>query len=250
MQVVVNSLMTSYDKAGTGPVVLMLHGWGDARHTFDAISKNLAKKFTVISIDLPGFGGTQAPHETWGLDNYAMFVADFLKKIGCQHVLAVVGHSNGGAIALRGLSTGYLQADKLVLIASAGIRDVYKGRKKALRLAAKTAKLATKPLPKTIQSRLKRKAYHVVGSDLFVAEHLQETFKRIVTDDTQADAKKMRLPCLIVYGSQDTATPPEFGKLYQKAIAGSELKIIDGADHFVHRNHTEAVANALLEFLA
>lgn len=249
MQVVVNALMTSYDKVGSGPAVLLLHGWGDSRKTFDTLINRLSDSFTLISLDLPGFGGSQSPNEPWGLDEYAKFVAEFLQKVECQNLMAVVGHSNGGAIALRGLGSGVLGADKLILLASAGIRDHYRGRKKGLRLAAKTAKLMTKPLPKQVQARLRKKAYKAIGSDLFVAEHLQETFRRIITDDVQADAAKIHSPCLLIYGSEDSATPPEYGEIYHKLIDGSRLHIIAGASHFLHQSHTEQVSKLVEDFL-
>ncbi|MCA9343848.1 MAG: alpha/beta hydrolase [Candidatus Nomurabacteria bacterium] len=250
MQVIVNSLLVNYRIIGKEKeTITMLHGWGDSLSTFDRIATTLSNKYTVILLDLPGFGGTQPPSQPWGLDEYAKFVADFSQKVGCQNLRAVVGHSNGGAIALRGLGSGVIRADKLVLLASAGIRNQYKGRKRGLRLAAKTAKLMTKPLPKQIQARLKKKAYGAIGSDLFVAEHLQDTFKRIITDDTQADAAKVRIPCLLIYGSEDTATPPEYGEIYHKAIGGSNLHIISGAGHFLHHTHTEQVSKLVEEFL-
>jgi pimeloyl-ACP methyl ester carboxylesterase len=249
MQVIVDSLLTVYEKAGTGPTILLLHGWGDTHTTFGALTRDLATSYTIILLDLPGFGGSQAPSEAWGLDDFADFVSKFLAKIDSQDVFAVVGHSNGGAIAIRGLATKKWATKKLVLLASAGIRDVYKGRKKALRLAAKAAKAATYPLPKSLQTKLKKGAYRTIGSDLFVAEHLQETFKRIVTADVQKDAANLKLPTLIVYGAKDTATPPAYGERYHRAIAGSRFEVLEGVGHFVHHDEPAKVSALIREFL-
>lgn len=248
MQVIIKSLMTSYDSVGDGPAILILHGWGDSRHAFDNMAKTLSKKFKVITLDLPGFGETQSPQEAWGLDDYANFVKAFAEKLDLK-VKAIIGHSNGGAIAVRGFAKDTLNAEKLILLAPSGIRDIYQGRKKILRLAAKTAKYITKPLPNRARSRLKRNAYKKIGSDLFVAEHLQETFKKIVTDDVRNDAAKLKLPVLIIYGSDDTATPPRFGQMYRDLIHGSKLEIIEGADHFLHLSHKEKVAREIEEFV-
>lgn len=250
MQVVVDSLMTSYEKVGNGSVVLMLHGWGDTRGTFLELAKALAGDYTVVALDLPGFGGTQPPPVAWGLDDYCDFIADFLTKVGIEDLYCVVGHSNGGAIAIRGLASKKLRARKVVLLASAGIRNVYRGRKKALRIAAKAAKIATSPLPKRLQNALKKRAYSAIGSDLFVAEHMQETFKRVVTDDVQADARHIGVPSLIVYGSQDNATPPSYGELFKRAIPKSTLHILDGASHFVHHDKPREVRDLIQEFLS
>jgi pimeloyl-ACP methyl ester carboxylesterase len=249
MQVIVDSLLTVYEKAGTGPTILLLHGWGDTHTTFGALTRDLAASYTILLLDLPGFGGSQAPTEAWGLDDYAEFLNKFLAKIDSQDIYAVVGHSNGGAIAIRGLATKKLTSKKLVLLASAGIRDVYRGRKKALRWTAKAAKVATYPLPKSLQTKLKKGAYRTIGSDLFVAEHMQETFKRVVTDDVQKDAATLHVPTLIIYGSKDTATPPVYGERYQHAITDSRLEVLEGAGHFVHHDEPQKVATLIQEFL-
>lgn len=249
MQVVVRSLMTTYEKAGAGPTVLLLHGWGDSKETYKMLVGDLKNDFTLIALDLPGFGQTQAPLEAWGLDDYAQFVADFLKKIAVDDVHAFVGHSNGGAIAIRGLAAKTLTANKLVLLASAGVRNTFKGRKKALRLIAKSAKILTHPLPQRVQVNLKKRVYRTVGSEMFVAEHLQETFKRIVEDDVVADTANILIPTLLLYGDHDTATPPSFGKRFKENLPHGELHIIPDAGHFVHQDQPQKVHKFVAGFL-
>jgi pimeloyl-ACP methyl ester carboxylesterase len=147
------------------------------------------------------------------------------------------------------LSAGVLKCNKLVLLSSAGIRSEYLGRKKALRVAAKTGKLLILPLPKQFKQRLRKKAYQKIGSDMFVAEHLQETFKKVVTDDVQEDAKKVNVPTLIVYGQADTATPPYYGEIFHEAIKQSRLIMIPNAGHFVHHDQPQLVQKSIEEFL-
>jgi len=248
MQVIVDSLLTEYDRQGTGKTVLVLHGWGDSSKGWRDPGAELAKDFDVLTVDLPGFGGTQAPKETWGLNNYAAFVAAFLRKTRVKP-FAVIAHSNGGAIAIRGLADGVLQADKLVLLDSAGIRNVYLGRKKTLRMVTKTGKLLTRPLPAGVRKRLRRKVYQTVGSDMFVVERLQETFKKVVTDDVQGDAAELQLPTLLIYGEDDLSTPVQYGRMFHHLIAGSKLEVIPGAGHFVHRDKPEQVLPLIRKFL-
>jgi pimeloyl-ACP methyl ester carboxylesterase len=241
--------MTQYLRGGKGKTVVLLHGWGDAAAGLQPVYDYLRKDYDVIAVDLPGFGGTQAPPQAWGLDDYVTFVRDFLAKAGVKQVYAFVGHSNGGAIAIRGLGNGTLQAEKLVLLASAGIRNEYKGRNKVLRILAKTGKLATKPLPKSMQNKLRRQAYQSIGSDMLVAEHLQETFKRVVTDDVRADAAQIVQPVLLVYGEQDESTPVWYGEQYHELMNESTLEILPGAGHFVHLDRPKDVQKAVTEFL-
>jgi pimeloyl-ACP methyl ester carboxylesterase len=248
MQVVVDSLLTHYAVQGKGKLVLLLHGWGDSAAGLAGLQKTLAKHFQVVAVDLPGFGGTEAPHEVWGLDDYAQFVARFLQKVEFKTPYMVVGHSNGGAIAIRGLAKGDLSAGKLVLLSSAGLRGVYKGRVKALRYITKLGKALTMPLPGRIKDKLRRKVYKTVGSDMLVAEHLQETFKKVVTDDVRGDAAQLGLPTLLVYGEGDEATPVWFGRALHELIPGSTLEVLPDAGHFVHLDRPDEVAAAVQEF--
>ena len=247
-QVVVNGLITKYSQVGEGKVVILLHGWGDDSSTYQEVQESLATEYSTIALDLPGFGGTQSPKDPWTLDNYAEFVSAFITKKDIK-LFALVGHSNGGAIAVRGIANQTLKPKKLILLASAGIRDKYKGKKRALRLVAKVGKLAVAPLPKATRDKLKRSAYKSVGSDLFVAENLQETFKNIVTDDVQKDARKISIPTLLVYGLNDSATPVEYGELLSSKITGSKLNVIEDAGHFVHHDATDEVNQLVKLFL-
>ncbi|MGH7158167.1 MAG: alpha/beta fold hydrolase [Candidatus Saccharimonadales bacterium] len=249
MQVVVDSLLTHYTATGKGMVVLVLHGWGDSSTGMQGLTAELAKHHQVIALDLPGFGGTEAPKTPWGLSNYTAFVQRFLQKIDKAQVRAIIGHSNGGAIAIRGLAGGSLEADRLVLLASAGIRGEYKGRVKALRVLTKIGKALSAPLPASVKQKLRRKVYSSVGSDMLVAEHLQATFKKIVTDDVRQDAAKLTTPTLLIYGEQDEQTPPWMGESFHQIIKDSTFLLMPGAGHFVHRDRPEQVQKAAEEFI-
>jgi pimeloyl-ACP methyl ester carboxylesterase len=250
MQVIVDALLTHYEQNGTGKIVLLLHGWGDSAQGLVGIQKHLSKQYRVIALDLPGFGSTQAPRETWGLDDYGKFVANFLSKIGAKDIWAVVGHSNGGGIAIRSIARDWLRPERVVLLAAAGIRGEYKGRNKLYRMIAKTGKLATKPLPKSAQTQLRKKLYTTIGSDMLVAEHLEETFKRIVGDDVREDAPKILVPTLLIYGEADTQAPVWYGEQYHELIPDSTLEVLPGVGHFVHLERPVVVDTAITRFLA
>jgi pimeloyl-ACP methyl ester carboxylesterase len=250
MNIVVDDYVVNYEYRGKGKIVLLLHGWGDTLSTFHSISSILSTSYTLISVDLIGFGGSDAPKGALNLHDYAEFVKKFIRKLtGSDELYAIVGHSNGGAIAIKIVSEDMLRCDKLVLLASSGIRSTYKPRKKALRLAAKTAKIPIMLLPKNIQKKLKKKAYSLMGSDLFVAEHLQDTFKKVVSEDLLEQAKHIAIPTLLLYGSEDTATPPAYGEMYRQNIRGSQLEIIEAAGHFLHHTHDTEVARKIGLFL-
>lgn len=247
MQVVISNILTDYMIKGEGRVILLLHGWGDNKSTFSFLGDELSKQYKVVTLDLPGFGMTQTPPDAWGLDDYAVFLKHFLDKLHIKPEI-ILGHSNGGAIAIRGITRGMLAPRKLILLASAGIRSEYKGRKKALLIIAKIAKIGISPLPNRFKSKLKKRAYQKIGSDIFVAESMQESFKKIISDDVLSEARSMHTTTLLVYGDQDTATPVRFGEKFNKAIEHSELKIINSG-HFLHHERPDEVVRLIKDFL-
>lgn len=248
MNIIVNDLLVNYTRQGKGPVILMLHGWGDRLQTFDKLASLLEDTYEVIRLDLAGFGASQPPMVPWGLDEYAGQVAAFLKKINVEPSI-ILGHSNGGAIAIRGISNGSLKADKLILLASAGIRSTAKGRKALWRVVAKAGKVTTAALPSGARGRLRSRLYSSIGSDLLVVPGMEATFRRVTSQDIQSDARNVTLPTLIMNGKHDTATPPDFARKFHDLIRNSKLIMLDDADHFLHQAFTDGVADAVKEFL-
>jgi pimeloyl-ACP methyl ester carboxylesterase len=258
MQVVVDALLTTYDRVGVAadsvgnaprPAVVLLHGWGDNAGSWQQLRDVLADTYDVIALNLPGFGGTDQPPQAWGLTDYAAFVAAFLKKISVTPY-AIVAHSNGAAIAVRGLANDVLSAEKLVLLGAAGIRSELQGRKKVLRVIAKTGKVLSSPLPAGVRKHLRRRLYTAAGSDMLVAEHMEATFKKIVTDDIQADAALVQVPTLLIYGEDDLSTPVQYGRILHNLIAGSILETLSGTGHFVHLDQPRRVETMTRKFLA
>ncbi|MDB5169114.1 MAG: alpha/beta hydrolase fold protein [Candidatus Saccharibacteria bacterium] len=250
MNIVVNDLLVNYRLTGTGKLVVLLHGWGDSLKGLSALHDALSEHYQVVALDLPGFGATQPPATVWDLDNYAGFVRDFLAKLDLPAPYALVGHSNGGALAVRAISTGCVEPSKLVLVAASGVRDTDKGRRLMLKAIAKTGNVATIWLPERHRQKLRKQLYGVAGSDLMVVEHLKETFKKTVRQDVQKDAAQLKLPTLLVYAADDKAVPLAYGQKFHSLIDGSKMTIIKDAEHFVHIDQPAQVTAAIEEFLA
>jgi pimeloyl-ACP methyl ester carboxylesterase len=92
----------SYTRTGSGEPLLLLHGLGMSRTTWDPVLPALAARFDVLAVDLPGFGASPAlpagvePHPA----ALAAAVAEFLDGLGIAHP-HVAGNSLGGWIALE-----------------------------------------------------------------------------------------------------------------------------------------------------
>lgn len=240
--------MTNYTLSGKGKLVLILHGWGDNSKGLAGLQKDLSAEYTVLAVDLPGFGGSQAPGNSWNLDDYAGFLHAVLRKLKLPKPYAIVGHSNGGALAIRAMALGQLDADKLILLATSGVRSRGDARLVFLKAAAKTGRASTVWLPAKYRNRLRRRLYDAAGSDMLAVPQMEETFKRVVRQDVQDDAKSIGRPTLLVYAKDDASVPLADGRIYERLIKGSRLETVTGG-HFVHLEHPERVAGLIKEFL-
>ncbi|MDT5349696.1 MAG: hypothetical protein QOH91_2983, partial [Mycobacterium sp.] len=85
----------SYTKAGTGPAVLLIHGLGGTRHTWEHLIPGLARTRTVIAPDLPGHGRSDPPAAgDYSLGAHACAMRDLQLMLGHPRA-SIVGHSLG-----------------------------------------------------------------------------------------------------------------------------------------------------------
>jgi pimeloyl-ACP methyl ester carboxylesterase len=89
----------SYYEGGSGPTVVLLHGFADDKTVWLAVAKELTPHFHVVIPDLPGWGeSSRDMAANYDIDHQAARLQDFLQALGLRRVL-LVGHSMGGAIA-------------------------------------------------------------------------------------------------------------------------------------------------------
>ena len=91
----------SYVKGGKGPALLLIHGFGADKGNWTKISRHLTDKFTVIAIDLPGFGKSEKSTVIeYDAKSQAARVIEFMQAMGIQRY-HVAGSSMGGLIASK-----------------------------------------------------------------------------------------------------------------------------------------------------
>jgi pimeloyl-ACP methyl ester carboxylesterase len=249
MQIIVKNIATEYTDEGEGSVILLLHGWQSNLHTFDAITSLLSKKLRVIRLDLPGFGKTEMPPSAWHIDDYAQFVAEFIRKLGIE-LKYIAGHSFGGRVIIKAIATETIHPKKIILIASAGVAERRKTRAAIIKILTKTGS-AIMWIPPLIfwRTKMRERLYGYLGSDYLDAGNLKETYLNIIKEDLSLSAKEIKKPTLLIWGDHDVATPIKEGLRLSHLIKGSTLKVIEGAGHFVHQEQPQRVAEYMNTFL-
>ena len=122
----IEGVRTHYLQAGSGPVLVLVHGGGggaDARGNWGSCIAQYARDFRVTALDMVGFGETAKPDPAtynYGRDSRNQHLAAFIESLGAGAV-HVIGNSMGGATALGVAINRPELLNKMVLMGSAGI---------------------------------------------------------------------------------------------------------------------------------
>ncbi|HYH62711.1 MAG TPA: alpha/beta fold hydrolase, partial [Solirubrobacterales bacterium] len=98
MQLSTGDVQVTDSGEAEGQTIVLLHGYANSLHWFDAIEPLLAENHRVIRIDLLGFGGSEKPESGYSIPEQASLVAEALNELDVQGAL-VAGNSMGGAVA-------------------------------------------------------------------------------------------------------------------------------------------------------
>jgi len=111
--------------AGTGPVVVLVHGQPGAGGDWSALAELLSVDHRVLAPDRPGWGAD--PRPATGLEANAEALEELLRSAGAQSPVTVVGHSLGGGVALELALTHPERVGALMLIGSVGVAGAISG---------------------------------------------------------------------------------------------------------------------------
>ncbi|MFF0610644.1 alpha/beta fold hydrolase [Nocardia tengchongensis] len=119
---VVDGARSRYLVGGTGPSVVLLHGFGLANRTYRTALEELARRgMRVYAPTMPGFGGTgELPADRTSIQGYAAWVAAFIRAAGITEPVTLIGHSFGGAVAIMTAHDSPDLVGRLVLVNSVG----------------------------------------------------------------------------------------------------------------------------------
>ena len=225
---------------GDGQTLLLLHGLFGALSNWEGVVNRFSKRFRVVIPMLPIY---EMPIKEAGLEGLRKFVA--FKKL---NNLTIMGNSLGGHVALLYTLTNGDKVKKLILTGSSGLFEDSMG--------------GSYPKRGNYDYIQERVAYTFYDPNVATRELVDEVFEttksipkcmRIVAIAKSAQRHNMAeeipnitVPTLLVWGLNDTITPPVVAHEFNRLIPNSELKFIDKCCHAPMMEHPEEF-NQLVE---
>jgi pimeloyl-ACP methyl ester carboxylesterase len=267
-EIVLHGHRVFYRAAGSGPVVVLVHGITSTSATWANVLPYLAERFTVIAPDLLGHGESAKPRGDYSLGAYASGIRDLLMALGHERA-TFVGHSLGGGVAMQLAYQFPEHCERLVLVSSGGL-----GRDITALLRAASLPGSELVLPLLVNER-------VLGAGRLVGRVLRRVGLRVHTDleevlrghaslsDGEARAAFIHtlrtivdpwgqrvdasdrlylaqaIPFLILWGERDPIIPREAHQL----VPGSRLELFPNAGHFPHLDDPLRFLGLLIDFM-
>lgn len=242
----------------SAPVVILIHGLGqNGLRDWVSVVPALEKNYRVVVLDLPGFANSGQPSAKLDPTRYSNLI-HFIKPYFSKAPIAVVGHSMGGAVALRYAASYPADVNHLLLVDAAGIlqRTAFVKQNLTDRMAVQELE-AINPLLgfaaglQDVSTFLVEKLLNLSDptawlgdSDLTWGTALQSqpninVALGLMQEDFSRAIYELQQPVSIVWGGRDLIAPLRTSQLLASNLKRASLTIIPEAAHMPMFSHTE-----------
>lgn len=236
-----------YIDEGSGDVLLLLHGLFGALSNWEGVVNHFKENYRVVIPLLPIY---EMPLKQAGLEGLQKFVEGFVKLKGFDK-MSLVGNSLGGHVALMYTLANPSKVNKLVLTGSSGLfensmggsfpkRGSYEYIKERVEYTFYNPETATEELVTEVFETTKSipKCLRIVAIAKSAQRH-----------NMAKEITRIKQPTLLVWGLNDTITPPHVAHEFNKLIPNSTLHFIDKCCHAPMMEHPEKFNVILSNFL-
>ena len=262
----------NFVEAGSGPLLLLIHGMAGTCANWESVIEPLAIDHTVIAPDFPGHGASAPGGGDYSLGGLASALRDLMLSLGHERA-TLVGHSLGGGVAMQFTYQFPEMVERLVLVSSGGLGpDVSPILRAAALPGAELFITATGGVGRTLGSAIGRgigaigfrpnadlaeitRGYATL-SDPERRKAFLATLRSVVDTEGQRIAALDRLylaetlPLLIIWGENDPIIPVEHAREAHAALPSSRLEIFEDTGHVPMLERPGHFIAALERFLA
>ena len=245
-------IRTFYLVAGSGRPLLLVHGVGGSSLTFHANIEELAARFRVYAVDIPGHGRSEKPDARYAVEDAVPFLIEFIEQV-CGEPAALVGVSAGGLMCALTAAARPDLVTHLVMVSSAGLgRDVDWGMRLLTLPIARPWMESTRQEPGAVRLSLRRILHDpsLITDDLVAAvceERAQPGHGRATYAALRSNLglfglrrwkrhlkamSRIAAPVMIIWGKQDKLIPVRHAYRAVKWFAGAPIHVLDHCGHW------------------
>ena len=255
-----------YVEAGTGPLIVLLHGfpefWFSWRHQLDALRQ---AGFRAVAVDQRGYNLSDKPHRlgAYRIERLAADVAQLIVGLGAERAAAVVGHDWGGGIAWA-FALEYPDRLERLVILNAPHPGTFFRHLANLRQLRKSWYMFFFQLPWLPEALLRANDFAAIRRQLPEPEYVEAlrqpgaltaaiNYYRAMFRVGPAAVRRMRRrfekPVLVIWGQRDRFLGPDLAVPDSRIVPRAEVERLLDAGHWVQLEQPERVSELLVAFI-
>lgn len=237
-QIMIDGEAVGYQVVGAGDPVILVHGVSGSTLWWRRNVGQLADRYQVYLVDLPGFGAMRHLRASFAVAHAASWLARWMDAVQLPRA-HFVGHSMGGYVCMRLAVSRPELVRSLALAAPAGVPAYPSVYREVIPLLASVRSVTPSFLPLLTFDAIR------MGPAM-----LLRAARELVREDIRDAIGAIAAPTLLIWGEHDILVPPRCGDVLLKGIPDSRLLILPNAGHVVMYDSPAQFNVALLSFLA
>ncbi|MGE0917904.1 alpha/beta fold hydrolase [Trichlorobacter lovleyi] len=255
-----SGIMTAYDDVGSGPAIVLIHGFPLSRAMWrPQLGDLVAAGYRVIVPDLRGFGESDASDDPCSMELYSDDIVALLDHLEIPQAV-VAGMSMGGYVLFNLLARYPERVSGAVFVVTRSVADDTAGRARRLQLATEVLKFGPQVVADSFHPLM-----FAAGTAEARPKLAEEVYGWMVTTASRGLAggliamrerqdatpwlELIRVPSLVIGAEQDQACPLEHPRMIAAGIRDSRLEIIPDGGHLVNLEQPNHFNHCLLDFL-
>lgn len=251
-----------YEVAGTGPPVILLHGWTQAWNTWLSTLETFQDRYRIYAPDLWGFGESDKARARFEVPSFVDMVRHLMDELGMERA-PIMGHSMGGTTALGVALTYPERVEKVAVVGSpVNGRSLSFFLKLAGRRAVANLILAGEGAPllrlflrlwSPFVSRQNPQVFYemtVKNAAGFTTESFFSSIDSLRRTDYTSRLHEIQAPAMAIYGLDDVVVSPDQLDLFARHLPHSIRVPVPRAGHFVMWDQPADFNRAFLKFMA
>lgn len=252
------------------PPVVLIHGLGATKASWLTIVSQLAQRYRVIAIDLPGFGASSKPLGSYTAKWFASHVVGLLDSLGHERAL-VAGNSMGGRVAMEMAMSHSDRVDGIACLCPAAPFTHRPALIVARLLRPELSLLAGRLPRKRVKEGLMQLfadsscldgSWYEAAIDDFLDVWksprariaFAKSLRNIYLDEPEGEKgfwtrlARMETPALYIYGRRDVLITHHFGSKIRKTLPDATVHVWEDCGHVPQIEFPDRTARAMIDF--